>query len=214
MSGTTAPPSVDRGPRLPWQAIVAATVLALVAAGLVLVFASNRDSGDGTASDAASDTASGSEAIDLRPSDEVASGDPLDIEFTFVDGVDGTSGTLRDLTGDTPLVVNFFGSWCPPCVAEMPDFEAVSQALGDQVRFVGIAVNDRPADAARIVEQTGVSYTWARDNSGDISGAAGVFSMPSTMFLDADGEIVEFKAGPVDADELRDLIDENLGVSA
>lgn len=187
--------------RLPWQAYVASTVLALTAAGLVFLLASDRGD-ERTAGEAA-------ETIELRPIDEVPDGDPLDIEYT---DVDDTTGTLRDLTGSEPIVVNFFASWCPPCIAEMPDFEAVSEVMGDDVRFFGLAVSDRPEEASRIVEDTGVTYDWSRDIQGDIAAGFEITTMPSTMFITPDGEVAHVQAGALDQDRLRSLIEEHLGV--
>ncbi|MGK2929885.1 MAG: TlpA family protein disulfide reductase, partial [Acidimicrobiales bacterium] len=124
------------------------------------------------------------------------------------------TGVLRDLAGAEPLVVNLFASWCPPCIAEMPDFEAVSAALGDEVRFFGLAVTDRPEDASRIVEETGVTYDWSRDIQGDIAAGFGVTTMPSTIFITKDGEVAHIQSGALDQDRLRALIDEHLGVPA
>jgi thiol-disulfide isomerase/thioredoxin len=189
---------------LPWQAYVAATVLALVAAGLVLFVAANRDDDEGGESATA-------ESVELRPIDEVPDGDPLDIPFT---DVDGTTRTIRDLLGDEPLVVNYFASWCPPCIAEMPDLQAVSEDMGDDVQFFGLAVTDRPEDATRIVERTGVTYPWSRDIKGDVAAAFGITTMPSTMFITPDGDVVHTQPGAVDQDKLRSLIAEHLAVAA
>lgn len=205
MPDSTKRDSSGSGRSLPWQAVVAATALALTAAGLVLLYASNRDDDSDTAADAEA------EALELRPLEDVPDGDPLEIAFTRDDD---TTGTLRDVVGSDPVVVNLFASWCPPCIAEMPDFESVSQDLGDDVRFFGLAVNDRPEDAARIVEETGISYGWARDPKGDIAAAFGVTNMPSTILLSPDGEIVHIQSGAVDEEELRTLVDEHLGVPA
>ena len=200
-------PSRSR-PALPWQAIVAATVLALTAAGMVLVFAS----GGGDERDVDAADGSTAQTLELRPDDGLDDRDPLDVEFT---DVDGTTGTIRDVVADAdgaPVVVNFFASWCPPCISEMPDFEAVSQELAGDVVFFGLAVQDRPEDASRIVDDTGITYDWSRDIRGDIVGAAGVVQMPSTLFVSADGEVVEIQGGALDPDRLRDLIEEHLGV--
>ncbi|WP_436793797.1 TlpA family protein disulfide reductase [Actinospongicola halichondriae] len=186
---------------LPWQAVVAATVLALTAAALVLVIAGGND-------DEAS-VESGGTTVELRP-DDGEERDVLDVEFT---DVDGTTGTIRDLFDGTPMVVNFFASWCPPCIGELPDFEAVSQQMAGRVEFFGLAVQDRPEDASGIIDDTGVTYDWSRDIRGDIVGAAEIVQMPSTMFISADGEVVEIQGGALDADRLRSLIEEHLGVS-
>jgi cytochrome c biogenesis protein CcmG/thiol:disulfide interchange protein DsbE len=188
--------------RLPWQAVVASTVLAALAALLVVAVLGGDGSDDG--GDLATDG-----AIELRPADEVPAGDPLDLAVTWPDGRE--SPLADELDG--PTVVNFFASWCPPCIAEMPDFESVSQEVAGDVAFVGLAVQDRTADATRIVEDTGVTYPWARDAKGDVASAAQVTQMPATMFVDGDGKVVSVHSGALDADELRELIESELGVT-
>jgi thiol-disulfide isomerase/thioredoxin len=188
--------------RLPWTAVAAATVLAALAALLVIVVMGGVD-GDESAT-----AADGS--FELAPVDAEAGGDPLQVEVEWPE--QEAAGTLAaDLEG--PAVVNFFASWCAPCIAEMPDFEEVFQDVEGRVDFVGLAVSDRTADARRIVEQTGITYRWARDERGDVANAARVTQMPATMFVGADGEVVAVRSGALDADQLRDLIDEHLGVA-
>ncbi len=185
---------------LPWQAIVAATVLASIAALTVFALA-----GDDP------DPREGAQAIALEPDSGARDGDPIDAEFTTAAG---EPATIRATLDGRPMVVNFFGSWCTPCVKEMPDFQAVAQALDGEVDFLGLAVNDRPEDAAAIIESTGVTYPWGRDQDGDVIGSARIPSMPSTMFVNAEGEVVDIQPGAVDADRLRELIEEHLGVPA
>ncbi|HEU5082560.1 MAG TPA: TlpA disulfide reductase family protein [Acidimicrobiales bacterium] len=190
--------------RLPWQVVLAATVLAgLAAIGAYLLL-------DGDDDDAAVEAVDGGSTgtLELTPADEASTSDPLDVVVTFPDGTEQAVGDALD----GPTVVNLFASWCPPCVREMPAFEAVSQELAGEVAFVGLAVQDRTDDATRIVEETGVTYRWARDAKGDFATAAGITQMPSTLFVDADGEIVRVHSGALDADELRDLITSELGV--
>ena len=119
--------------------------------------------------------------------------------------LDGGSMSLDDLRGG-PVVVNFFASWCVPCVKEMPAFESVHQELGDEVRFVGIALQESPDASRGIVEETGVTYTIGRDPSGTLFEAFDGVNMPSTFVLDADGVVVGVSAGALDADGLRELI--------
>jgi cytochrome c biogenesis protein CcmG, thiol:disulfide interchange protein DsbE len=115
--------------------------------------------------------------------------------------------SLTDLRG-TPVVVNFFASWCTPCVEEMPGFEEVHQELGDRVAFVGIDVRDTVSAGEDLVDRTGVTYTIGRDPSGDIFQSLDAVGMPSTFLISADGVIVDSKTGAMDADELRDRIDD------
>ena len=129
---------------------------------------------------------------------EPAPGDPFPL-------LDGGLGTFAELKG-TPVVVNFFASWCQPCRDEMPDFAAVHDEVGADVRFVGVNVTDGEAEARRLLEETGVDYTVARDPSGSLSEAFGVVNMPSTFLLDAEGRIASSHPGALTADELRSEI--------
>lgn len=124
----------------------------------------------------------------------------------------GGLGALTDYAG-TPVVVNFFGSWCVPCRKEMPDLQQVHEALGDKVAFLGLAVNDSERDAAAFVEKYGATYDMGRDPSGKLSSELGVINMPSTFLVSAKGDVVAARAGAVTAGELRKLIADNFGVS-
>lgn len=130
----------------------------------------------------------------------------LDIAFTLPDG---QQAVLADFAGEA-MVVNFFAAWCGPCRAEMPDFEEVHQQLGDQVRFVGLSTDARQRDAVEIVNDTGITYLWGRDVDADISEAYGVSSLPTTVFVAADGEIVETHLGILTAEALTDRVAELL----
>lgn len=123
--------------------------------------------------------------------------------------LDGGTATFAQFEG-TPLVVNFFASWCAPCVKEMPGFEDVHQALGDQVAFLGIDLRDSVSAATELVERTGVTYTIGRDPRGDLFTALEGVNMPTTFFIDADGTIVASHSGAMTADALRHAIDEYL----
>jgi cytochrome c biogenesis protein CcmG, thiol:disulfide interchange protein DsbE len=124
---------------------------------------------------------------------------------------DGSVTSLADLVG-TPTVVNFWASWCPPCIAEMPDLEAVHQQADGQVRFVGINTQDTDDRAADLVDQTGVTYELVRDPDGGLFRAFGSFGMPSTFYVDARGVIVGRHTGLLTRDALIADLQEHLGV--
>jgi cytochrome c biogenesis protein CcmG, thiol:disulfide interchange protein DsbE len=125
---------------------------------------------------------------------------------------DGSRLVLTDLLESRPLVVNFFASWCAPCRAEMPDFAAVHQAVGDRVSFVGLALQDTGDAAAELVELTGVAYPWGLDRTGEIFAALDGFAMPTTVYVAADGEIVGSDSGAIDEAQLRDRLVDLCGV--
>ena len=116
--------------------------------------------------------------------------------------LDGGLASLADLRG-TPVVVNFFASWCEPCKAELPDFAAVHAEVGGEVSFLGVNVRDREDDARALLAATGVDYPIARDPSGALQEAFGVVNMPSTFFLDREGRIVASHPGVLRVEDLR-----------
>lgn len=127
----------------------------------------------------------------------------------FSDFDSGEALTLGDFDG-MPLVVNLWSSWCPSCIHEMPDFEAVSHEYAGRVEFIGIGVDDDPDAARELLEETGVTYQIGNDDSGVFSVLLETVAMPSTAFITADGDVVEVHGGQLSADALRDLIDAHL----
>lgn len=145
------------------------------------------------------------------PQDDAAAGPPVpDRSFeTF----DGQQLSLDELAG-TPLVVNFWASWCPPCVAEMPDLERVHLDVADEVRFVGLNTQDSRQQAETLVARTGVTYDLGLDPDGTLFSDFEVVAMPTTFFVDAAGAIVHRHAGLLTEQQLRDLIAEHLAVGS
>lgn len=132
----------------------------------------------------------------------------LEIELaTF----DGAPARLADLGGGKAMVVNFFASWCGPCVREMPDFEEVHGRRGAEVRFVGINLQDSVAAATQLIVDTGVTYDVVRDERGELFRAVDGFGMPTTVFLSAAGDIVDLHSGELSPGALETRIDDLLG---
>ncbi len=113
---------------------------------------------------------------------------------------------------DTPVVLNFWASWCPNCVAEMPDFERVHKSLGGRVEFLGVNQRDARGLAEDLAHETGVTYRLAEDPSGSVFDAFGGIGMPTTAFIDADGTVVEVVTGQLTEEQLRDFIARSFGV--
>jgi cytochrome c biogenesis protein CcmG/thiol:disulfide interchange protein DsbE len=137
-----------------------------------------------------------------------------DLPSVEVEMADGTTATLTDFVDGTPLVLNFFASWCAPCRAEMPGFAAVHRDIGDRVNFLGLALQDTNDASAELVELTGVAYPWGLDPTGEILVELGGFAMPTTVYIAADGEIVGTENGAIDESQLRDRLTDLFGVDA
>ena len=146
---------------------------------------------------------------DISP--EVSDGTDLS-DLTF-DLFDGGTGTIADYAG-TPLVVNFFASWCPPCVREMPEFQEVFEQLDGQVAFLGLSQDQSAQDALNLVETTGVTYDVGWDLDLEVYGATGSIAMPTTALVSPSGELVDIFAGALDGESLAGFIEDELGVAA
>jgi thiol-disulfide isomerase/thioredoxin len=120
----------------------------------------------------------------------------------------GSSGSLRGYVG-RPLVVNFFASWCTPCITEMPAFEQVHRS-NPNVTFLGINSLEQPESGSRIIKQTGVTYDILRDGNGALAQELGVLNMPATLFVGTDGTIVRVHIGQLSQGELEQIIRDDL----
>ncbi len=149
------------------------------------------------------DTETVEAATDRTPAGPVAPIAP----FEFFDGTQANLSTYQG----RPLVVNFWASWCPSCVAEISAaFVPVQQQLGAEVAFLGLNLQDDRARALQLVEQTGALFDLAEDPNGDLYAELGGIGMPFTVFINEFGEIVHKHNGPATEGQLTDLITENL----
>ena len=120
--------------------------------------------------------------------------------------------TLEALRG-RPVVLNFFASWCGPCIREMPALQAMSERYRDKIHFVGMTFNDRRDAARGVLERTGASYPAAFDPRSDVAYDYAVRVMPTTFFIGADGNLMERKDGEMSEVQLRTLIERLFGAT-
>lgn len=115
-----------------------------------------------------------------------------------------TAITLSQFRG-RPVVVNSWASWCPFCREELKDFAAVRREFGDRVVIIAIDRAEPLETAKRYSDDLGVSndLIMLLDPSDSFYRSIGGFAMPETIFVDASGNIVFHKRGPMKADEIR-----------
>jgi thiol-disulfide isomerase/thioredoxin len=128
--------------------------------------------------------------------------------------LDGGPFDVADHLGDV-VVVNFWASWCPPCIREAPGLQRVwTQYKSRGVQFVGVDVGDNRAAAQAHERRFDVTYPSIEDGAGRIllafRGTLTPSSRPSTLILDRDGRVAARVLGRVDATTLRDLVDDTL----
>ena len=114
-----------------------------------------------------------------------------------------------------PVVLNFWYPSCPPCRLEMPHFEAAFKSHKGEVAFVAIQQLglDSVDEGQKFVEEFGLTYAVGPDTSGTVIREYDVKTFPTTIFLDADHNIVRKWAGPLNEEKLNELIEEILPAS-
>jgi cytochrome c biogenesis protein CcmG, thiol:disulfide interchange protein DsbE len=124
----------------------------------------------------------------------------------------GDTINLAALRGNV-VIVNFWASWCIPCRQEHPVLlEAAERYKGQNVRFVGIAYNDKPENSKQWLEELGQAYPSLIDDRARTAIDYGVSGVPETFILDKQGVVAYKKFGPLTAAEVKQKVDSLLAV--
>ena len=150
---------------------------------------------------------SGDGAVETIPAAERDA--PVELKGELLDGTAWDAASARGKV----LVLNVWGSWCAPCVAEAPDLQktwAGLQADKAAVQFMGIDFREDPARGAAFAKKAGITYPSLSDESGvailALQGKAP--TVPTTLVLDTEGRIAARVNGPATASTLRGLVDD------
>jgi peroxiredoxin len=99
--------------------------------------------------------------------------------------------------GGKVLVLNFWATWCPPCIDEIPSMDAMAKQLAPKgVVVLGVSVDRNAAAYERFLKQARVSFLTARDPEARISASYGTFKYPETYVIDASGRVRQKHIGP------------------
>lgn len=138
--------------------------------------------------------------------DAAALGDPRP-DFSHA-GIDGRQWQAADFDGQ-PLLVNFWATWCAPCVREMPLLDDYAAAHSDRLAVIGIAI-DEPGQVRGFIEELGIDYPILVGTSDVMAtqrrfgNAAGM--LPFTVLVGADGTIAWQHLGELDAEDLAEHV--------
>ncbi|MCL4522923.1 MAG: redoxin domain-containing protein [Acidobacteria bacterium] len=116
------------------------------------------------------------------------------IDFPFE--LNGKPAQLSDLRGKI-VVLNFWATWCPPCVEEMPALSRLHQQIISSGGMVlGISVDDDEAQYQKFLADHQISFPNYRDPTKNISASYGSFRFPETYIIDRNGKIARKIIGP------------------
>ncbi|MBT2638401.1 MULTISPECIES: TlpA disulfide reductase family protein [unclassified Bacillus (in: firmicutes)] len=138
-----------------------------------------------------------------------ASAQPGDqsIEFELQD-IEGNTYKLSDFKGQ-PVVLNFFATWCAPCIDEAPELEAFGKEYKD-AKLLILAKGESKKRMEKYISKSGSELTYLLDTKEDISKDYNVIGQPETIIIDGNGVIVERFSGPTTKDDLIKMIQEKV----
>jgi len=117
----------------------------------------------------------------------------------------GEPVSLAALRG-RPVVINFWATWCVPCYEEHAVLVAAAREAGDSVQFLGVIYEDDADRVADFLSRQGSAYPSLMDDDGKTAMAYGIYGVPETFFVDAQGRIAAKYTGPLH----REALAENL----
>ena len=193
-------------------------MLAMVSlVGLVVLAAC----GGGRDSEPASSAAFQPEPVESASTDPAAKLDAaMDFEFSPYGGAgfeEFDSVRLSDLIG-RPVVLNFWAGLCPPCRAEMPDLQEFHDEYGDKVTLVGVDVGPFTGLGSNqtgrgLIKALNISYPTGSTEDASVVREYGVFSMPTTVFITAEGKVFRKWSGILNKGKLVEIATDMLALS-
>ena len=137
--------------------------------------------------------------------------------YQGVDALGGEDTSLSTVVGQgKPVVLNFWAALCPPCRAEMPEFERVHEERSDEVTILGIDIGPQQflgtrEEGQELLNELGVTYPAGTTFDDTVVRGFEIFGMPTTFFIGADGSVMRKWSGILDEEKLNELVDELLG---
>lgn len=131
-------------------------------------------------------------------------------DFTVQDA-NGNNVTFSDFKGK-PVVINFWASWCPPCRSEMPDYEKMARQYSSQgVVFLMVNMTDGSREttstAKQFLKENRYTFSAYFDVKSSAASAYGISSIPDSIFINRDGNVVNAYEGVIDAATMKKNIE-------
>ena len=126
--------------------------------------------------------------------------------FQWVDK-SGKTMTLESLRGK-PLLLNFWGTWCPPCRAEMPEMQKIYDQRQGEVTFLGVSMGprDEPLGVSQFIQLSNYTWDFVHDSDQGVMARYQVQGLPSSYFVDRNGVIRSILVGGANAQMIQDSL--------
>lgn len=148
-------------------------------------------------------------ALDVGEMAEDDSALAVAADFSVTDR-DGASHYLSEFSGK-PVIINFWATWCGPCQAELPYFNAAYAAYGDQIQFMMVDLVDgyseTEASTIAFVDSNAYTFPLYFDAQGEAAYVYGISAIPLTVAVNANGRIAATHLGSMSSADLQELID-------
>ncbi len=118
-------------------------------------------------------------------------------------GLNTPDATIYGLAGQKPLYLNFWATWCPPCVGEMPAIEAMAQKYGDRLHFAAVSVDEDPETAKDFIAQRGFTMPVYTGNLQKMANDYMIEAIPYSILIATDGSIIAEHLGSMSESELE-----------
>ncbi len=130
-----------------------------------------------------------------------------DASFSVPD-LEGNNVSFDNFLGKGPLIVNFWGTWCPPCRMEMPDLQKIyDEYKDDGLQIVGLAIKDTPEQVKNYISKGGFNWTFlmaTMESAKVLELGSGV---PMTVFYDAEGNEIGRVTGVRDYEYFKSMVE-------
>ena len=139
------------------------------------------------------------------------------MDFALTDQY-GETHRLEDYKGKT-IFLNFWATWCPPCKAEMPDIQEIYETYDtegeDALVVLGVATPSMGQEGTEeeirtFLEENGYTYPVLMDTEGELFGAYGVYSLPTTFMIDREGNVFGYVSGMLTKDMMESIIKQTM----
>ncbi|MBP5200110.1 MAG: TlpA family protein disulfide reductase [Schwartzia sp.] len=117
--------------------------------------------------------------------------------------INASDTTIYRLAGEKPVFLNFWASWCPHCVREMPAIEEMYKKYGDRLHFAAVSVDDEKGAAAAFVQQQGLTLPVYTGDLSKIGIEYNLDAIPRSVLVGKDGSIIADHSGAMSAAELE-----------